>query len=104
MKLTENEHYSFVTTNDDNKVSINILDGEYDGTEFYYGNVNFDENEESGECYLSFNFEIVKSDLDINLLSEDIDFKNYLGDILVSILSKQLEENKSIHELGTIDS
>ena len=56
-----------------------------------YGNVSFDEKEDTGDVYLSFNFEILETDLDKSILEEDVEFKNYIGDI--SYFQKQKFSN-----------
>jgi hypothetical protein len=96
----EGVDYSFVPY-DNEYASIKILDGEYENTIYMYGNVNFDETD--GQAYLSFNYEILDSDLDKTILEDDEDFKQYIGDILSSILIKKLEQEKKIHEFGTVD-
>lgn len=96
----EGVHYSFVPY-DSQYASIKLLDGEYEGTTYMYGNVNFEEKDD--ELYMSFNYEILDSDLDKTILENDEDFKQYIGDILSSIMIKKLEQEKKIHEFGTVD-
>lgn len=96
----EGVDYAFVPF-DKEYASIKLLDGEYENTIYMYGNVSFEEKDD--EVYLSFNYEILESDLDKNILEQDEDFKIHIGDVLTSIMIKKLEEDKGIHELGKID-
>lgn len=100
-ELLENVHYKLEVDKETSDVYIRIIDGEYEGTSYLYGNVAFDESQDNDQVYLNFNYEIIESDLDKKILEDDIDFKNHIGDILVAIINKNLEENKAIHELGT---
>ena len=68
-------------------VPIKIVKGAYKGTIFSYGEVSFSEVKESVKCHFEYNL-IEKPDG----LIEDKIFVNQLGDILVDILSEEIEE------------
>lgn len=96
----EGLHYSFVPY-DNQYASVKLLDGVYENTIYMYGNISFEEKDD--QVYMSFNYEILESDLDKTCLEHDEDFKQYIGDVLSSIMIKKLEEEKKIHEFGTVD-
>ena len=60
---------------DDEYACIQILDGEYEGTKYMYGNISFEEKDD--DVYMSFNYEIIESDLEKTILEQDEDFKFY---------------------------
>jgi hypothetical protein len=93
--IQENIDFKFIV--DDSIVTIELLDEKYSGVKYQYGKVEFDEDEENDQCYLNFNYDVVDSNgLE---LDNDDEFKNYIGTILVSCVSKYatgvLNENRT---------
>ena len=82
----------------------NILrfdEGEFEGLEFYYGNVSFHEEEEENEeyCKMSFDYEVIVPD-DREIDKESVELKTTIGNILVSVIKEYvaLQESSSINE------
>ena len=100
--MTEGIDYCFIYPKDDNTaVHIRLLDGVYKDTLFKYGKVKFEEKDE--QMYLLFAYDVIESTVDSpRKLEKDMDFKNYLGDLLVEIMSSNIEQ-EVIDETGTDD-
>jgi hypothetical protein len=100
--MTEGIDYCFIYPKDDNtSVHIKLLDGKYKDTVFKYGKVKFEEKEE--QMYLLFGYDVLESvNSKPKKLEKDINFKNYLGDLLVEIMSSNIEQ-EIIDETGTDD-
>jgi hypothetical protein len=100
--MTEGIDYCFIYSKDDQEtVHIRLLTGNYKDTVFKYGKVKFEERH--GNVYLLFAYDVLESTVDTpRKLEKDTDFKNYLGDLLVEIMSGNLEQD-IIDETGTSD-
>ena len=98
-KLDISRCYKFVASEEeDNKwQGIQLLEstGEYKDIIYKYGKVEFAKEEnEKGEMPLTFHYDLIYSkDISGKELQEDLKFKNLLGDILMDIMEKQLEDN-----------
>jgi hypothetical protein len=101
--MIEGLDYCFIYPKDDGSaVHIKFLEGPYKGTIFKYGKVKF--KEENDQIYLLFAYDVLESTVDKpKKLEKDIDFKNYLGDLLVEIMGSNIEQ-EVIDEAGTNDS
>ena len=100
--MTEGIDYCFIYPKDDNTaVNIRLLQGPYKDTLFKYGKVKFkDENE---QIYLLFAYDVLESTVDKHTsLEKDGKFKNYLGDLLVELMSNNIEQ-EIVDETGTDD-
>jgi hypothetical protein len=83
-------------------VHIRLLEGKYKDTVFKYGKVKFEER--AGNVYLLFAYDVLESSADKpKKLEKDENFKNYLGDLLVEVMSGNLEQD-IIDETGTSDT
>ncbi len=81
---------------DSHFTGIEILEGDYEGCVYYYGKTQLIEDEdEYGTTFMrvKFDYNMVENP---NNKSEDQDFINCAGDILVDILDRQLEEDDSL--------
>ena len=88
--------------NDGTAVHIKLLEGPYKGTIFKYGKVKF--KEENEQMYLLFGYDVLESEVSKpRKLEKDETFKNYIGDLLVEIMSANMEQD-IIDETGTDDS
>jgi hypothetical protein len=74
-------------------LAIEITDGEYVGTVFSYGEVDFPDPEEP---ILSFEYTVHHSDVDT--INER--FKNRIGDILVEMIEDSLKKNETVFSGG----
>jgi len=88
--LIENEDYRFVTHND--VVCVELLSGEYAGVVYSYSNVSVttdDKDDPTLPPVLSFNFEVFsQGNYTLEELEDDYDFRERMGDVLVSIVLK----------------
>jgi hypothetical protein len=98
--MTEGIDYCYIYPKDDAKsVHIRLLDGPYKDTIYKYGKVKFEEKNEL--MYLLFAYDVIESETDKpKKLEKDNDFKNYIGDLLVEIMSSNIEQ-EVIDEAGT---
>lgn len=88
--------------NDGTAVHIKLLEGPYKGTIFKYGKVKF--KEENEQMYLLFGYDVIESTVSKpRKLEKNETFKNYIGDLLVEIMSANMEQD-IIDEAGTDDS
>ncbi len=85
--------YVFAQRDVDDFSCIKIVEGEYKDIIYTYGHVKFaSEENERGELPLKFDYDIKKNPNDVDTTSED--FKHYIGDILVEVVEKQLENGQ----------
>lgn len=98
--MIEGVDYCFIYPKEDKaSVHIKLLDGPYKDTIFKYGKVKF--KEENEQVYLLFAYDVLESIVSKpKKLEKDGDFKNYLGDLLVEIMSSNIEQ-EIIDEVGT---
>jgi hypothetical protein len=100
--MTEGIDYCFIYPKDDNTaVNIRLLQGPYKDTVFKYGKVKF--KEENEQIYLLFAYDVLESTVDTpKKLEKDGKFKDYLGDLLVELMSNNIEQ-EIVDETGTDD-
>lgn len=101
--MIEGIDYCFIYPKDDDQgVHIKFLEGQYKDTTIKYGKVKFEEKDDL--VYLIFGYDVIESKTDIpKKLEKDEAFKNYLGDLLVEIMSGNIEQ-EIIDETGNNDS
>jgi len=98
--MTEGVDYCFIYPKDDSTaVHIRFLQGPYKDTVFKYGKVKFEEKNE--QMYLLFAYDVIESVVDsAKKLEKDDKFKNYIGDLLVELMSNNIEQ-EIVDETGT---
>ena len=86
--------YTLVEKEDIDYYGFKILEGEYEGVIYYYGEVKLIENEEEDELNINFKYKIDKGNerYSIEELQDSIKFNDLMGDILSKVLEKQNEE------------
>lgn len=101
-KLMDNVDFKFVISDGDKDfVRIQILTGEYKDTLFKFGKVGIEEKE--GEAFLQFDFDVISSP--IKKVAKQIEFRNYIGDILLNIITSKLDIEEGYYdENGTDDT
>jgi hypothetical protein len=100
--MTEGVDYCFIYPKDDAQaVNIKLLEGPYKDTIFKYGKVKFEEKDE--QMHLLFAFDIIESKIKAKKLEKDEDFRNYIGNMLVELMSNNMEQ-EIIDETGTNDT
>ena len=73
------------------------MDGRYEGIIYKYNNVKLSQTENAeGELPLKFTYDIMANPNDEDIKS--IDFRNYIGDILVEVMEEQLKNGKIIFD------
>jgi hypothetical protein len=92
MELTEGIDYCFIYPKDvKDGVHIKFLTGVYKDTVYKYGKVKF--KEEDDQVYLLFAYDVIESPvMKPKKLEKDADFKNYIGDLLVQLMSNNIEQ------------
>jgi hypothetical protein len=101
--MIEGVDYCFIYPKDDaNSVHVRLLSSKYKDTLFKYGKVKFEEKDD--QMYLLFNYDVLESTFDSpKVMEKDQEFKDYLGNLLVEIMSSNIEQ-EIIDETGTNDS
>lgn len=69
-----------------------LTNDEYDGVVYYYSTVKFEEKNE--DAYLSFEYHIVDNPTGKEL-DGNVDFGNYIGDVLVDIIEEGMKLDTS---------
>jgi len=89
--MIEGIDYCFIyPKNDKESVNIKLLEGEYKDTIFKYGKVKFEEKND--EMHLLFAYDVLESTIDKpRKLEKNEDFKNYIGNLLVELMSANIE-------------
>ena len=101
--MIEGIDYCFIYPKDDAQtVHIRLLVGDYKDTVFKFGKVKFEEKDEL--MYLLFAYDVLESTVaKPKKLEKDANFKNYIGDLLVELMSQNIEE-EIIDEIGNNNS
>ena len=101
--MIEGVDYRYIyPAKDPTAVHIELLDGPYKETVFQFGKVKFEEKDEN--VYLLFGYDVIQSKVSKpKKLEKSEDFKNHIGDLLVEIMSGNLEQD-IIDESGTTDT
>jgi hypothetical protein len=90
----EGVDYVFVIPEDDNNsVDIRINSGEYFGVVYNYGKVSVEEDRDNDQAYLAFEYNVVDPN-GIEDIESNIGFKNHIGDILSTIMVKNMNMEK----------
>jgi hypothetical protein len=100
--MIEGIDYCFIYPKDDGQaVHIKLLEGPYKDTIFKFGKVKFEERH--GNVYLLFAYYVLESPvMKPKKLESDETFKNYIGPLLVELMSGNIEQD-IIDETGTDD-
>ena len=94
---TKNKRYAFAQRQGDDFSCIKIMDGQYEGIIYKYNNVKISQTENAdGQLPLKFTYDIMANPNDEDIKS--IDFRNYIGDILVEVMEEQLKNGKIIFD------
>ena len=94
---TKNKKYVYVQRDGDDFTCIKLLEGKYKGIIYKYGKVGFAKEEKpDGTLPMKFDYDII-----FNPHETDIDkqeFIDYIGDILIEQLERQLNNGTAIFE------
>lgn len=88
-----NIKYLFVQKDGDDFTCIKLIEDKYLNVVYKYGKVAFAKDEKpDGTLPMKFDYDIIKNPNEIDTNSQE--FINYIGDILVELLEKQLKDGK----------
>ena len=94
---TKNKKYAYVQRDGDDFTCIKLLEGKYKGVIYKYGKVGFAKEEKpDGTLPMKFDYDII-----FNPHETDIDkqeFIDYIGDILIEQLERQLNNGTAVLE------
>jgi hypothetical protein len=87
------KRYLFVQSDGADFTAIKLVDDKYLNVVYKYGKVGFaPEENEQGQLPMKFDYDILKNPEEKDTTSQD--FIDYIGDILLELLDKQLKEGK----------
>ena len=93
---TKNKPYTFVQRDEDDFTCIKLLSEKYDGIIYKYGKVGFGKDENpDGTLPMIFDYDIIRNPNKIDL-GDEKEFINYIGDILLELMEKQLKDGTAI--------
>ena len=85
--------YLFVQKDGDDFTCIKLIEDKYLGIVYKYGNVAFARDEKpDGTLPMKFDYDIIKNPDNIDTNNQE--FIDYIGDILIELLEKQLTDGK----------
>ena len=88
-----NIKYLFVQKDGDDFTCIKLIEDKYLNVVYKYGKVAFAKDEKpDGTLPMKFDYDIIKNPENIDTNNQE--FINYIGDILVELLEKQLKDGK----------
>src|SRR6056300_250841 len=91
----KNKRYVFAQRQEDDFTCLKLTEGKYKDIIYKYDKVKFaPEANEKGEIPLKFTYDIYLNPNKIDV--EDIEFRNYIGDILIELVEQQLKDGTMI--------
>ena len=91
----KNKRYVFAQRQEDDFTCLKLTEGKYKDIIYKYDKVKFaPEANEKGEIPLKFTYDIYLNPNKIDV--EDIEFRNYIGDILIELVEQQLKDGAMI--------
>lgn len=97
--LLDKDYTYIINDKDVNSVHVKLLTGEYAETVFKFGKVGIDEKD--GNAYLQFDFDVISSP--IKKVAKKLEFRNYIGDLLVSIITSKLDIEEGYYDENRTD-
>ena len=95
---TKNKKYAFVQKEGDDFTCIKLLQPPYKGIIYKYGKVGFaKEEDDKGNLPMKFDYDIIFNPFDETSIDKQ-EFIDYIGDILVELLDKQIQGGQVIYE------
>ena len=95
---TKNKLYTFVQKDGDDFTCIKLLEGKYKGIIYKYGKVGFAKEEKpDGTLPMKFDYDIIFNPHEETSIDKQ-DFIDYIGDILIELLEKQIENGTAVLE------
>tara|TARA_A100001011_G_scaffold350209_1_gene389332 strand:- start:577 stop:900 length:324 start_codon:yes stop_codon:yes gene_type:complete len=95
---TKNKKYAFVQREGDDFSCVKLLEGKYKGIIYKYGKVGFAKDENAdGTLPMKFDYDIVFNPHEETSIDKQ-EFIDYIGDILIEQLEKQVSEGTAVYE------
>ena len=95
---TKNNKYAFVQKEGDDFTCIKLLQPPYKGVIYKYGKVGFaKEEDDKGNLPMKFDYDIIFNPHEETSIDKQ-EFIDYIGDILVELLDKQIKGGTAIYE------
>ena len=92
----KNKKYTFAQREGDDFSCIKLTEGKYKDVVYHYGKVGFAKEEnKDGTLPMKFDYTIKQNPKNLDL-NENVDFLNYIGDILIEILEQQLKDGTAV--------
>jgi hypothetical protein len=89
------KRYLFVQKEDDDFTCIKLIDDKYLNVVYKYGKVGFAKEETSdGRLPMKFDYDIIKNPENKEIDSQE--FIDYIGDILIELLDKQISDGTAV--------
>lgn len=99
-KMQPGVDFEFIVDDKDkSSVHIKILKDEFADTVYKYGKVNVEEKD--GNAYLQFDFDVISSP--VKKVNKKLEFRNYIGDILLSIMMDKLDIEEGYYDENRTD-
>lgn len=90
-----NKRYVFAQKQGDDFTCLKLTEGKYKDIIYKYDKVKFAPKEnEKGEIPLKFTYDIYLNPNKVDV--EDIEFRNYIGDILIELVEQQLKDGTMV--------
>ena len=94
---TRNKPYTFVQKEEDDFSCIKITEGKFKDVIFHYGKVGFGKDENpDGTLPMKFDYTVIKNPNNLELELDNNEFIDYIGDILIELLEKQINDGTAI--------
>jgi len=91
----KNKRYIFAQKQGDDFTCIRLTEGKYKDIIYKYDKVKFaPKANDNGEIPLKFTYDIYLNPSKVDV--EDIEFRNYIGDILIELVEQQLKDGTLI--------
>lgn len=93
--MINNEDYRLVLVEKQKENSLanfEILKGKFKGVIFETSDLQIEEDEQNDQAYLRFNYDVI-FDNDHENLTENIEFKTIVGDVLMSVVMDAVENS-----------
>ena len=92
----KNKKYTFAQKDGEDFSCIKLTEGKYKDVVYHYGKVGFAKEEnKDGTLPMKFDYTIKQNPNNLDL-NENVDFLNYIGDILIEILEQQLKDGTAV--------
>lgn len=92
----KSKRFTYAQREGDDFSCIKLTEGKYKDVVYHYGKVGFAKEEnKDGTLPMKFDYTIKQNPNNLDL-NENVDFLNYIGDILIEILEQQLKDGTAV--------